>query len=255
MNSSDLLSADSQATGVNIPNAPSFLCIGHRGAKAYAPENTLLSFEKAIGMGCHMVEFDVQLHGQTLLVFHDLRLERTTNGVGTLRERDLDYLRQLDAGEGERIPTLDETLDLIAGRVAVNIEMKSTRGTALAVAVAIQRALEQGPWRADQFLVSSYKLGELRRFHKTMPEIRIGALIRGAPEELCAAATELGAWSAHLEVGHAKPAMIEDARRRGLKIFLHTVNSREDIEHWRDTGIDGVFTDYPDRAIFAGAGE
>lgn len=229
---------------------PRFLCIGHRGAKGHAPENTLLSFETAIRLSCHMIEFDVQLHGDTLLVFHDARLERTTNGSGRLLDRDLLYVRNLDAGRGERIPTLDEALACIGGRVAVNIEMKTAGGTARAVHQSIGRALTSGAWQADQFLVSSYHHPELRRFRQVSPDIRIGALIGGVPENLTASATELGAWSAHLEVGNAEPAMIEDARRRGLKIFLHTVNSRDDIDRWRAAGIDGVFTDYPERAVF-----
>jgi len=80
-----------------------FLSIGHRGARGHAPENTLLSIDTGIRLGAHMVEIDVQRHPSgALLVIHDLRLERTTNGKGRVEECSLDYIRGLDAGADNR---------------------------------------------------------------------------------------------------------------------------------------------------------
>ena len=106
-----------------------FLCIGHRGAMGHAPENTLLSLKKALEMGAPCVEVDVYFVDGHLLVFHDDRLERTTNGFGYLADHDFEYLRSLDAGEGERIPTLREVFETVGLKAGVNIELKGP-GTA-----------------------------------------------------------------------------------------------------------------------------
>jgi glycerophosphoryl diester phosphodiesterase len=88
------------------PSVDSFLCIAHRGASGYRPENTLGAFEHAITMGCTWIELDVHVVENELIVIHDDTLSRTTNGTGKVTERDLAYLRNLDAGNGERIPFL-----------------------------------------------------------------------------------------------------------------------------------------------------
>ena len=100
------------------------LCIGHRGAKGYRPENTLSSVAKALEQGARYIEVDVYYVDRELLVFHDNRLERTTDGEGYLMEKTLATLRALDAGDGERIPTLLEVCQLVEGRACLNIELK-----------------------------------------------------------------------------------------------------------------------------------
>ena len=91
------------------------LLIGHRGARGLAPENTLLALDAGIAAGCPWLEFDVQLHPSgPLFLLHDLTLERTTNGHGLASDCEWSRLRQLDAGQGQRLPTLDE-LNALAG--------------------------------------------------------------------------------------------------------------------------------------------
>jgi len=114
-----------------VTNRP--LVFAHRGAKRVAPENTLPAFEAAIRLGADGVELDVQYSSDgKLVVFHDLDLDKTSNGKGRLTSRTFDDLRKLDAGSyfgpqfhGTRIPTLDEVLDLAKGKLLVNIELKS----------------------------------------------------------------------------------------------------------------------------------
>ena len=89
------------------------ICFGHRGAAGYAPENTLQAFRLAIDMGCPWIELDVHTVEGELLVIHDDELARTTNGHGRVSTSSLQYLRSLDAGMGERIPMLNEVLDII----------------------------------------------------------------------------------------------------------------------------------------------
>src|SRR5262245_29681827 len=120
-----------------------FLCIGHRGARGYEPENTLLSFRKALALGAPCIELDVFAVGGQLVVFHDDRLERTTNGKGFLLEHSFEELRRLDAGKGEKIPTLSEVFAAVDRRAGINIELKG-RNTAKPVADFVSRMRTEG---------------------------------------------------------------------------------------------------------------
>ena len=224
------------------------MCIGHRGARGHAPENTLLSIEKGIRLGADMIEFDVQRCADELVVIHDPRLERSTNGEGRVDQVSFTYLRGLDAGQGQQIPTLREVLDLVEARVSVNVEIKSSSGTAAAVAAIVRDAISDG-WRADQFLVSSFHLPELYEFRQIAPGIPVAALVCGVPLDWAACAVELGAQALNISAEFADPRLIEDAHKHGLKIYAYTVNHPEDISALWAAGIDGVFSDFPDRVV------
>ena len=155
-----------------------FLCIGHRGARGHAPENTLLSIDTGIRLGADMIEFDVQRCEDELVVIHDPRLERTTNGEGRVAEVGLQYLRGLDAGKGQQIPTLREVLALVEARVTLNVEIKSADGTGARIAAVLREALDEG-WNSTQFLVSSFHLPELYEFKQIAPDIPVAALVCG----------------------------------------------------------------------------
>lgn len=225
-----------------------FLCIGHRGARGHAPENTLLGFDTAIALGAHWVECDVQLHSGELLLMHDLRLERTTNGHGRLDETPLDALRRLDAGQGQPIPTLQEALDLIDQRVGVNVELKTWNGCAAAVARVLREYVAQG-WPPEKLLVSSFHLPELYEFRQLAPEIPVGALLCGVPLDWAGCAAELGASTLNLSDEFVDARLVADAQARGLKVYVYTVNHPAEIARMRALGVDGVFTDYPERVL------
>jgi len=223
------------------------LCIGHRGAMGHAPENTLLSFRKALELGAPCVEADVYYVDRHLMVFHDDRLERTTNGAGYLIDHDFDTLRSLDAGNGEKIPTLAEVFNTIDGRAGVNIELKGP-GTARPVADLIASLREQG-WRNHLILVSSFNHRELETVRGIDPRIRIGALMVGLPVNDAVFAADLGAYSVHLSLEFIDRRFVTDAHRRGLRVFVFTVNHPEDIHRMERLGVDGVFTNYPERIL------
>lgn len=229
---------------------PSFLSIGHRGARGHEPENTLLAIDTGIALGSDMIEFDVQRCGEQLVVLHDPRLERTTNGAGRVSEVSFDYLRGLDAGKGQQIPTLNEVLALVAGRVSLNIELKSAHGTAAAVATVLRDALNDG-WQTEQFLVSSFHLPELYEFKQLAPEIPIAVLVCGVPLDWAACATELGAQALNISAEFADPTLVRDAHARGLKVHAYTVNHPSEIAAMRALGLNGVFSDYPERVLAA----
>lgn len=224
-----------------------FTVIGHRGARGHAPENTLLGLDAALNFGADWVEFDVQLHEGELLLMHDLRLERTTDGNGRLSDHSLSALRKLDAGLGQRIPTLREALDLIDQRIGVNIELKTWNGTGAAVANALRDALNQG-WPAEKLLVSSFHLPELYEFRQLMPDIPIGVLLCGVPLDWAGVAVELGASTLNLSDEFVDEQLIADAHSRGLKVYVYTVNQADEMARMKTLGVDGIFTDYPDRA-------
>jgi glycerophosphoryl diester phosphodiesterase len=229
----------------------SFIVIGHRGARGHAPENTLLALDMGIRLGASWLEFDVQLHPSgALLVMHDLSVDRTTNGKGLLAELDFDSLRKLDAGQGQQIPTLEEALDLVEQRAGVNVELKTADGTGEAVAGVLRRYLEAG-WPAERMLVSSFHLPELWEFHQAAPEIPVGVLLAGVPLDWAGCATELQAAAVNLSSEFVDPRLVADAKAHGRQVYVYTVNDPAEVRALREQGVDGVFTDYPDRVLEA----
>lgn len=224
-----------------------FTVLAHRGARGHAPENTLLAFERCIRAGATWIELDVQLHDGELWVLHDLRLERTTNGSGWLTDHRKDALRKLDAGEGQKIPFLGEVIEQVNRRAIINIELKTAEGTAAAVAALLRDYLKRG-WKAADFLVSSFHLPELRDFHRRMPEVPMLTLLCGVPLNLAADATALGAGIVGISAEFVDDALIADAHARGLKVFVYTINDAGDVQRLKARGIDGVFSDFPERA-------
>jgi glycerophosphoryl diester phosphodiesterase len=223
------------------------ICIAHRGAKGYAPENTLGSLAKAMEMGAGWVEVDVYYVDHHLVVIHDETLERTTNGKGFLRDKSFAYLRGLDAGDGEKIPTLEEVLDLVWEKAGINIELKGT-GTARPVMELLRNKITPG-WGIENFLVSSFNNQFLYEIRKLDEVIRIGLLLDGIPENFKKTAEELRAYSINQRISFVNRDFVMDAHSHGFRVFVYTVNTPRDIKRMKKLGVDGVFTDYPDRVL------
>ena len=224
-----------------------FLRIGHRGACGYEPENTLRSFRKALELDVDMIELDVhRCRSGDLVIIHDNRVDRTTNGRGYVSEMELEELRSLDAGKGEKIPILREVLDMIGGRVAVNIELKG-EGTAKPVFDMIEHYVREQNWSYDDFMVSSFNHYELLEFVEMNSSVRIGALMEGIPLGYAEFAERLRANAVSTSLEFVNRDFIDDIHKRGMKVFVYTVNEPEDIERMRSLGVDGVFTNYPNR--------
>lgn len=221
--------------------------IGHRGACGYEPENTLLSFKKALELNVDMIELDVYLcKTGELVVIHDDKVDRTTNGKGYITEKSFKELRQLDAGKGEKIPTLQEVLDLTNKKAKVNIELKG-EGTAKPVSKVIEKYVKEKGWSYDDFLVSSFNHYELLKFSKLSPNIKIGVLIKGTPIGFAEFAEKVNAYSVHLSLEFINKEFVEDAHKRGMKVFVWTVNDTDEMQRMKELGIDGVFSKFPDR--------
>jgi glycerophosphoryl diester phosphodiesterase len=234
------------------PNRP--LCIGHRGACGHEPENTLRSIRRALEMGVDGIEIDVQRVEGELVVFHDAKLDRTTNGRGYLKRQTFAYLRSLDAGAGERIPTLREVTEAIARRAFLNIELKGA-GTARPVAELIAELMAREGWTPEHFIVSSFLRRELRDFRAVAdPRIPVGVLLARPTRLWLRTARLFQASAIHPPVQLTSARFVERAHRHGLKVFAYTVNTPAGMERMRQMGVDGVFTDFPELALKA-AGE
>jgi glycerophosphoryl diester phosphodiesterase len=229
------------------------LCIGHRGAMGHEPENTIISINRALELGAHCVEVDAQYIDGNLLVFHDDRLERTTNGRGYIVSKDFKYLRSLDAGKGQQIPTLEEVLDAVDMRAGVNIELKG-RGTAQPVADLVAKYRRKG-WSDKLILISSFDHRELMKFREIDGTTLLGVLYNGTPKNKVSFEMELGAYSVHPSVRFVDLDFVKDAHDRGLRVYVFTVNGDGQIDRMRKMGVDGVFTNYPGRVTGTNSGE
>ena len=226
-----------------------WLIIGHRGARGLVPENTLAGFARAVELGVDGVELDVRMAGTTVVVIHDPRVDRTTDGVGLVSELPFDQLRRLDAGEGERIPTLGEVLDVVPAHVMINIELKGP-GTARPVAELVaDRSIAQTSAGAPTLLVSSFDHDELRRFHEIHPGVACAPLAGRWSESLASTAAALDAWSVNLSRRAANAARVATVRGWGRHCLVYTVNDPASAREYRAMGATGVFTDYPDRLV------
>jgi glycerophosphoryl diester phosphodiesterase len=224
-----------------MPASSRLYVIGHRGAAGHAPENTLRSVEAALRLGVAAVEVDVHVVEGRLVVIHDERLERTTNGRGRLDEHTFAELRALDAGRGERIPTLDEVLDAVRGHAELVVELKGADTAAPAAALLRARGAA-----ADDVVVSSFDHVELARLRALLPAVRRGALVAGVPLGYAAFARDLGAHSVHMSAEFLRAPFVDDAHRRGMVVWVYTVNRPDDAARVRALGADGVFSDVPD---------
>jgi glycerophosphoryl diester phosphodiesterase len=209
---------------------------------AVAPENTLESISRALDAGVDMVEVDIALcrSGEVVLL-HDDRLDRTTDGSGYVADWNFDELRRLDAGSGQRIPTLTEVIDLVDRRCPLNVEIKG-RGSAREVSRILREYIRSGKRREEDFMVSSFDHPELKQFHSLYPEIRISPITSCHPLSFSQIIGDLPVWSLNMKREFVSREIVEEAHRWGAKILVFTINKPEELEKMRAIGVDGVFT-------------
>lgn len=221
--------------------------IGHRGACGHAPENTLLSIRKALDFGVDGFEFDIQLSKDGHpMVIHDDTLERTTNSKGMVADYTLEELQKFDAGQGEKIPSLQNVIDLVDKRCRLFIELKAEHSTVPVVEAITQSVLEQG-WNYEHFYVCSFDHLQLLSIRTMNTRILTSALFAGIPVQLAQMAVDAGASSINPCIHHVNQRLVDDAHRRNLKVLTWTVNHPSHIEKARELGVDGIFSDFPDR--------
>ena len=231
--------------------------IGHRGAAAYAPENTLAGLRRAKALGCRWVEFDVRLTADNQpVLLHDDRLERTTNGHGRVSGLQLGAVRRCDAGNwfhssfaGERVPTLEEALMLLAELgLGANVELKAVPGREAATGAAVAELLARiWPGNLTHLLISSFQRAALAAARDRAPHISRGILFRRIPKNWRNIAAQLGCVTIHADQQRLRPAVLPEIRRAGYPLLAYTVNDPERAKALFDFGVKSVFSDVPDR--------
>ena len=217
------------------------LIIGHRGC-AYEPENTLRSFEKAMGLGIDMLEFDVHTtKDNQLVIIHDPKLNRTTNGIGYVKNYSVNELKHFDAGKGEKIPLLNELYDLAYGYAELNLEIKCNGIEELVVEFLTKRNA------VENTIISSFNHQALIKIKQLCPNVRTGLLVYGVPIDITDLLTKTKAFSYHPDNEFILSEHIKEAHTAGCKIYAYTVNDIPQAEYLYSYGIDGLITDYPDK--------
>jgi glycerophosphoryl diester phosphodiesterase len=227
------------------------LRIGHRGACGHAPENTLASMRKALEFGVDGFEFDIQLSKDGIpVVIHDSTLERTTNGKGLVSDHTLAELQQFDAGGGERIPSLRDVLDFMDAQQATTcrllVELKAENSAEPVIAI-LREYVQQRGWSWSRFLLCSFNHHQMLRARELEPALDTAALLVCIPISLAQLATEANCTYINPPLDHVNDALLRDARARGLKVMLWTVNKPDAIARAKALGVDGIISDFPDR--------
>lgn len=218
------------------------LRIGHRGAGGHAPENTLVSIERAIGLGCVLTEVDIRRTADgALVLLHDERVDRTTDGQGLVAEMMLEDIRKLDAGGGERLPTLEDALTAASGRIGLILELKAA-GLACDACAIVRASGFDGP-----IIYASFLHEELQHVRRTDPDSKTLVLFKRLPQDPCAEAVTLRATHVSLRVDVITRPLIHTLHTAQLTVFVYTVNRPADIARMKMLGVDGIISDFPDR--------
>jgi len=223
------------------------LVIGHRGAMGHETENTVASVEKALELGVDMIEIDVfQIQSGEIVVFHDERLERLSNAGGNIEEYTIFELNQVILDGNHKIPMLQDILKTIAHKVPLNIELKGT-GTTDRVNFIINYYVNERGWKMEDFVISSFHWDELREMRKINSEISIAVLTEADPLDAITVAKELHAVAINPNYKKLTSENVQKIQQEGYKVFTWTVNEPEDILKVKSFGVDGIFTNYPER--------
>ena len=233
------------------------LVIAHRGYRANYPENTLVAFQAAIDAGADMIELDVLLtRDRKMVVIHDESLDRTTNGQGMVTDYTLSELKELDAGSwfdpcftGERLPTLEEVLDLVKGQAFLNIEIKRSAYEPHHPPDAIEKQIVELVRRknfVEGVLISSFEWRVLERL-AAMKEAPAIALLSGDPDEgnPLEACRKLGAFSWHPSSIALTKEHVRKMHEAGILVFPYHVYTSEDIGRMLETDVAGLIVDDP----------
>ncbi|MFA6183521.1 MAG: glycerophosphodiester phosphodiesterase [Parcubacteria group bacterium] len=231
-----------------------FYKIGHRGAAGYATENTLESFKKALELNVDMIELDAHIcKSKEVVVIHNKDTKKINKRKDQVIKQNYADLKKI------KIPTLENVLDLINRKAKINIELKG-KNTAEPVAKIVKNYIDNKKWHRNDFLISSFSKKELEKFIQYLPQIKIGFLINPLrPYSLWIKrfpfifkkhlhfAKKINSFSINIHKKIVNQKIVAMAHKEKIKIFVYTVNQKKEIQHLKDIGVDGIFSDYPDR--------
>jgi glycerophosphoryl diester phosphodiesterase len=231
--------------------------IGHRGAAALAPENTISGFRAARAAGVSWVEFDVRLAGDgRCVLLHDDTVDRTTDGSGRAADMSVEALRRLDAGSwfaprfaGEPVPTFEEAIDAIGElEFGANIEIKTGPGAAAETGRTVARiAASRWPPHLPPPLLSSFSEAALAAAREAAPELPRGILFGVVPRDWRRRADRLGCVTVHVDHRRIDSSLVADIIAAGFPILAYTVNEINTATRLRVWGVSSIITDHPDR--------
>jgi glycerophosphoryl diester phosphodiesterase len=215
------------------------LLVGHRGAKAYEPENTLRSFAAALKMGANAIEFDTRVtKDKKLVVIHDKTLDRTTDGKGNVADFTLAELRKFDAG-GEKIPTAEEAVTFITKKGIALLEIKDKKSVDL-VLNAVKGA-------EDRVLIISYYVDALKEVKQKNQHVQTGLIIDHPIKNIVGFFRLLKAIKADwILANFADKKFIEAAHKWKFKVEIWVGNTLTEIKKFMKLGADAIASDKPD---------
>lgn len=227
----------------------SFSVIAHRGGLGYGPENALSTIEQSLQLDVDAIEVDVYGVDGELFITHDRRLGKTLPGSGKLQSLTAEQASDLTLSNGEKLATLKQLLNLIGKRADINLEIKGSDNITPQLINTVMEFVNKGHCAIEQFIISSFDHRHLVTAQALNPSIKRGVLLDGLPCDYCASFSPLTPWSVHPRITFIPQELIDDAHKRGYKVYVYTVNDIDDIDDMLDMGVDGIFTDYPDRVI------
>ncbi len=239
----------------DILNMKKPLVFGHRGYKIKFPENTLISFEEAVKVGCPAIELDVMLSSDRhVVVFHDEILERTTNGKGHVSKTTLSQLKDLDAGswfdhsfKNTRIPELSEVFDSLGRKALINVEIKKECFEKSFPNDSIEHQvleLINSFNLRSRVIISSFSGEIIKRIKAIDPNIETAYIFDNIPEDLDEHIAA-GIFSVHISKKIADVNFVKLMHKKKIKVFVWTVNKVKDYNQLIKNGVDGIFTDNP----------
>lgn len=227
------------------------LVLAHRGASAYAPENTFAAFDLALEMGASAFEADVQATSDGhLILLHDERVDRTTNGTGRVADLTLAEVHVLDAGSwfgpqfaGARIPTAEAFLARYGRRVLIRLEVK-----AQGIEAQLLDLVRAANLLSDVEF-SSFSWESVEKLRSLSPEARVGWLIQAVDAEAIRRATSVGACFLSAKASSLTPEAIRDGRAAGLEVGAWGVDDDQLLARMVALGVDAFTSNWPDRAL------
>jgi glycerophosphoryl diester phosphodiesterase len=229
------------------------LVIAHRGASAYEPENTLRAFDLAIRQGAQMIEMDLHVTCDNhVVVIHDPTLNHRTDMTGSVDRMTLAEVKRADAGRGERVPTLDETLDLTLGKIRLYLEIKDPRAALPTLRIIRDRNCQ------SQVMLASFDIELMRRLGEEVGDIELGVILGNFSFHPRVRWREAVPWFALRRINYQALCMQVElcygylaarARANGKKLYVWTADRERQFERMLSIGVDGIVTNTPDRLI------
>lgn len=213
------------------------LKIGHRGAKGYIAENTLASFQKALELGVDMIELDVQNSKDNIpMVIHDKTIDRTTTGIGLVKDFSAIELHKFG------IPSLEDVFQLVNNKCSINIEIKEFDAVK-----SVLDLIKSHTFSKDNILISSFDWNALQEIRFQDETISIGVLTKNNLELAIAFAKFIKAKSINPYFQLLTKEATLKMQEKGFQVFPWTVNEEEDILKMKSFLVDGIISDFPDR--------